>query len=381
VAGWLFKLAKGPSWKIKMANVTLTGLSKSFGELTIIADLNLIIADKELVVLVGPSGCGKTTALRMIAGLEESSGGTIHIGDRDVTSLRPGLRNIAMVFQNYALYPHMTVAANIGYGMKARGETPAAIEAAVNKAAKTVALENLLARRPKALSGGQRQRVAIARALVRNPDVFLFDEPLSNLDAKLRVEMRTEIRRLHRELQATMVYVTHDQVEAMTLADRVVVMNGGHIEQAADPMTLYARPANVFVAGFIGAPSMNFISVTARSTPAGPEIELPDGKRIAAPERFKAAVTARGGLSMIMGIRPEHVEETTKNAVLKMTVENVETLGSHRLLIGKLDGQPFTAQVAPNCEITDDGQAGFIPVQQHIHLFDAGTKLSLLELA
>jgi multiple sugar transport system ATP-binding protein len=379
VAGWLFKLAIRPLWKIKMAHVTLTGLSKRFGELTIIPDLNLTIADKELVVLVGPSGCGKTTALRMIAGLEESSGGTIHIDDRDGTSLRPGLRNIAMVFQNYALYPHMSVAANIGYGMKARGETAEAINIAVAKAAKTVALDNLLERRPKQLSGGQRQRVAIARALVRNPDVFLFDEPLSNLDAKLRVEMRTEIRRLHRELQATMIYVTHDQVEAMTLADRVVVMNGGHIEQAADPMTLYARPANVFVAGFIGAPSMNFISVTARSTQTGPEIELPDGKRIVAPERLKEAVTARAGLSMIMGIRPEHVDETTKNAVLTMTVENVETLGSHRLLIGKLEGQPFTAQVAPDCKITNGGQAGLTPDMQHIHLFDATTKLSLLE--
>ena len=364
-----------------MANVTLSGLSKSFGTFNIIPDLNLTIADKELVVLVGPSGCGKTTALRMIAGLEESSGGSIHIGDRDVTSLRPGLRNIAMVFQNYALYPHMSVAANIGYGMKARGESPDAIEAAVQKAAKTVALDGLLQRRPKQLSGGQRQRVAIARALVRNPDVFLFDEPLSNLDAKLRVEMRSEIRRLHRELQATMIYVTHDQVEALTLADRVVVMNGGHIEQAADPMTLYARPANVFVAGFIGAPSMNFIKVTARSTPAGPEIELPAGKRFAAPERFKAAVTARAGLSMIMGIRPEHVEETAKNAVLSINVENVETLGSHRLLIGKLDGQPFTAQVAPDCAIGVGGQAGLLVDGADIHLFDAASKLSLLSAA
>ena len=210
------------------------------------------------MVLVGSSGCGKTTALRMIAGLEASSGGTIDIGGREVTHIRPGLRNCAMVFQNYALYPHMTVAANIGYGMKTRGNTPDVVQAATLRAAGVVGLENLLDRRPKELSGGQRQRVAIAHALVREPDVFLFDEPLSNLDAKLRVEMRAEIKKLHRRLQTTMIYVTHDQIEAMTLADRVVVMNGGRIEQAADPMTLYNRPVNQFVAAFIGAPSMNF---------------------------------------------------------------------------------------------------------------------------
>ena len=210
------------------------------------------------MVLVGPSGCGKTTALRMIAGLEASSGGTIDIGGREVTHMRPGLRNCAMVFQNYALYPHMTVAANIGYGKKTRGNAPDVVQAATLRATGVVGLENLLDRRPKELSGGQRQRVAIAHALVREPDVFLFDEPLSNLDAKLRVEMRAEIKKLHRRLQTTMIYVTHDQIEAMTLADRVVVMNGGRIEQAADPMILYNRPVNRFVAAFIGAPSMNF---------------------------------------------------------------------------------------------------------------------------
>ena len=361
-----------------MANVTLSGLTKSFGALQIIPDLDLEIADKEFVVLVGPSGCGKTTALRMIAGLEESSGGRISIGDRDVTALRPGLRNVAMVFQNYALYPHMSVAANIGYGMKARGESPAAIHTAVAKAARIVALDKLLERRPKELSGGQRQRVAIARALVRDPDVFLFDEPLSNLDAKLRVEMRTEIRKLHRDLQATMVYVTHDQVEAMTLADRVVVMNGGRIEQAADPMTLYSRPANVFVAGFIGAPSMNFVDVRVVAGPGGPQIALPGGGLLSPPALFHKALSHRAGQPLIMGIRPEHVTEGAVGPTLQMTVDTVETLGSHRLLIGTLDGKLFTAQVPP-AYIAVDGQSAVVaPSPEHLHLFDASTKLSLL---
>ena len=361
-----------------MASVTLSGLTKSFGALQIIPDLHLQIADREFVVLVGPSGCGKTTALRMIAGLEASSGGTISIGARDVTALRPGLRNVAMVFQNYALYPHMTVAANIGYGMKARGENPQAIEKAVTKAARIVALDTLLQRRPKELSGGQRQRVAIARALVRDPDVFLFDEPLSNLDAKLRVEMRTEIRKLHRDLQATMIYVTHDQVEAMTLADRVVVMNGGRIEQAADPMTLYARPANVFVAGFIGAPSMNFVDVTAVAGPDGPQIRLPGGAQITPPTAFGAGLTARIGQPLIMGIRPEHLTESPGTPHMDMTVENIETLGSHKLLIGTMAGAPFTAQVSPGYSAVDGQTAGITPDPQHLHLFDATTKLSLL---
>ena len=361
-----------------MANVTLRGVRKSFGALDIIPDLHLEIADKEFVVLVGPSGCGKSTALRMIAGLEETSGGAIGIGDRDVTTLRPGLRNVAMVFQNYALYPHMTVAANIGYGMKARGETAAAIQTAVAKAARIVALDKLLDRRPKELSGGQRQRVAIARALVRDPDVFLFDEPLSNLDAKLRVEMRTEIRKLHRDLAATMIYVTHDQVEAMTLADRVVVMNGGRVEQAADPMTLYSQPANVFVAGFIGAPSMNFVDVTVVKGPDGPQIALPGGSTIAPPVAFRAELTRRIGQPLILGIRPEHVVESGGAAPLQITVETVETLGSHRLLIGSCAGAPFTAQVPPASVVVEGAMVGITPDLQHLHLFDASTRLSLL---
>ena len=244
-----------------MAQVRLVSITKKFGETTVIPELDLDIADREFVVLVGPSGCGKTTTLRMIAGLEEASGGNIFVGDRDVTNLRPGLRNCAMVFQNYALYPHMSVRDNIAYGLKVRKTPKLEVDRLVNEAAKTLELDSMLDRRPKNLSGGQRQRVAIGRAIVREPEVFLFDEPLSNLDAKLRIEMRTEIKNLHQRLKATMVYVTHDQVEAMTLADRVVVMKDGIIEQIADPITLYENPANTFVASFIGSPSMNFLSV------------------------------------------------------------------------------------------------------------------------
>jgi multiple sugar transport system ATP-binding protein len=314
----------------------------------------------------------------MVAGLEDISGGEVRIGSRVVNDLPPRERNISMVFQNYALYPHMNVAANIGYGMKARGEKPEAIQAAVAKAARIVALDKLLERRPKELSGGQRQRVAIARALVRDPDVFLFDEPLSNLDAKLRVEMRTEIRKLHRELQATMVYVTHDQVEAMTLADRVVVMNGGRIEQAADPMTLYARPANVFVAGFIGAPSMNFITVTVVKGPDGPQLRLPGGVLLSPPAEFRAALAARIDQPLILGIRPEHVLEDPVRPQLQMLVDTVETLGAHRLLIGSVEGAAFTAQVPAASGATEGGTAGLSLDLQHLHLFDAETTKSLL---
>ena len=244
-----------------MAQVRLVSITKKFGETTVIPGLDLDIADREFVVLVGPSGCGKTTTLRMIAGLEEASGGNIFVGERDVTNLRPGLRNCAMVFQNYALYPHMSVRDNIAYGLKVRKTPKHEVERLVNEAARILELDSMLDRRPKNLSGGQRQRVAIGRAIVREPEVFLFDEPLSNLDAKLRIEMRTEIKNLHQRLKATMVYVTHDQVEAMTLADRVVVMRDGIIEQVADPITLYENPANTFVASFIGSLSMNFLSV------------------------------------------------------------------------------------------------------------------------
>jgi multiple sugar transport system ATP-binding protein len=358
-----------------MAHVEIENVCKSYGSYSVIEALDLSVADEEFVVLVGPSGCGKTTTLRMIAGLETVSGGTIRIGDRDVTRLRPGLRNCAMVFQNYALYPHMTVAENIGYGMKVRGTARADIATAVNNVARILELERYLDRRPQQLSGGQRQRVAIGRAIVRSPDVFLFDEPLSNLDAKLRIEMRTEIKALHRRLAKTIVYVTHDQVEAMTMADRVVVMNGGRIEQAADPITLYEKPRNLFVAAFIGAPSMNFIDghLTARdgvllfTGSAGTELTIP-----------KCRETAYAGSlnkPVVLGIRPDHIarDGASSASSVQITVRDVEPLGPHTLVIGSVGGFAFTAQMPVGVKARPD-QCFAVPLDlEKAHLFDKAT--------
>lgn len=355
-----------------MAQVRLDAITKKFGETTVIPTLSLDIADQEFVVLVGPSGCGKTTTLRMIAGLEEASSGHIYVGDRDVTQLRPGLRNCAMVFQNYALYPHMSVRDNIAYGMKVRKTPPAEIDRRVHEAARILGLEPMLDRRPKNLSGGQRQRVAIGRAIVREPDVFLFDEPLSNLDAKLRIEMRTEIKNLHHRLQATMVYVTHDQVEAMTLADRVVVMRDGVIAQVADPITLYEQPANTFVAGFIGSPSMNFLPVQLTQQDSKLYVVLTDGSRLLVPparnERYQAVV----GRNLTLGIRPEHMQEPQEGhpAVAQVCTEVLEPLGPHTLLLGKIEDQKFTAQIDAHTRV----QPGeLVPIgfdMERMHLFD-----------
>ena len=247
-----------------MSGVTLSRVTKQFGEVKVIHGVDLTVEEGEFCVFVGPSGCGKSTLLRIIAGLEATSAGNISIGARDVTDIDPSERGVAMVFQTYALYPHMTVAENMGFGLKMTGHPKAETDAKVAEAARILKLEQLLTRKPKALSGGQRQRVAIGRAIVRGPEVFLFDEPLSNLDAELRVEMRVEIARLHREIGATMIYVTHDQVEAMTLADKIVVLRAGRIEQVGAPMELYRDPDNKFVAGFIGSPAMNFLGGTAK---------------------------------------------------------------------------------------------------------------------
>jgi multiple sugar transport system ATP-binding protein len=358
-----------------MARVSLDRITKSFGDVTVIPPLDLEIASREFVVLVGPSGCGKTTTLRMIAGLETASSGTIKIGDRDVTQLRPGLRNCSMVFQNYALYPHMTVAENIGYGMKVRGTSATEIDTAVKNAARILNLEPYLERRPKQLSGGQRQRVAIGRAIVRNPDVFLFDEPLSNLDAKLRIEMRTEIKSLHRRLQTTVVYVTHDQVEAMTMADRVVVMNGGRIEQAADPITLYERPRNLFVAAFIGAPSMNFVEGALAGGDGGLAFKTEGGVSIPVPASRQAAYAPHVGARVVAGIRPEHtVAGGRPLPTVELKVRDVEPLGPHTLLIGTVGNAPFTAQVAAHTKTAADDTA-LIPIdadKMHVFLKDSG---------
>jgi len=351
-----------------MARVSLERIQKAFGEVEVIPALDLDIEDKEFVVLVGPSGCGKTTTLRMIAGLELPSAGTVRIGERDVTNLRPGLRNCSMVFQSYALYPHMTVRDNIAYGMKVRGTPRAEIDAAVDKAVRILGIGDYLDRRPKNLSGGQRQRVAIGRAIVREPDVFLFDEPLSNLDAKLRVEMRTELKSLHRRLATTIVYVTHDQVEAMTMADRVVVMHQGRIEQAADPITLYQQPANRFVAAFIGAPSMNFLDGELIQAD-GPLFKSRDGHRLPLPQARAERYAAHAGKPVAMGIRPEHCSMTSPHT-LPLKVVAVEPLGPHTLFVGHVGAVPFTAQVpAETTADAEDVVEVGIELEQ-IHLFD-----------
>ncbi|PDT46808.1 sn-glycerol-3-phosphate ABC transporter ATP-binding protein UgpC [Sinorhizobium fredii] len=340
---------------IRMSQVRLEQVTKSFGSVTVIPPLDLSIADREFVVLVGPSGCGKTTTLRMIAGLESATSGTIRIGERDVTDLRPGLRNCSMVFQNYALYPHMTVAGNIGYGMKVRGTSKSDIEKSVAEAARILNLGAYLNRKPSALSGGQRQRVAIGRAIVRQPDVFLFDEPLSNLDAKLRIEMRTEIKLLHRRLQTTAVYVTHDQVEAMTMADRVVVMNQGRIEQAADPITLYEAPANLFVAAFIGAPSMNFIEGELERGDAGLTFRAPGDVAFLLADEMARKLGAHIGEAVVLGIRPEHTIATDAGLPkIKLKVRDIEPLGPHTLVLGKVGSAAFTAQVHAASRISPD---------------------------
>ena len=358
-----------------MAHVKIENVSKSYGAYSVIEALNLTVADEEFVVLVGPSGCGKTTTLRMIAGLETVTSGTIRIGDRDVTDLRPGLRNCAMVFQNYALYPHMNVAENIGYGMKVRGTPRAEIDSAVNNVARILELERYLDRRPKQLSGGQRQRVAIGRAIVRSPDVFLFDEPLSNLDAKLRIEMRTEIKALHRRLAKTIVYVTHDQVEAMTMADRVVVMNGGRIEQAADPISLYEKPRNLFVAGFIGAPSMNFINGEIVARDGALVFTEPSGTALTIPGSREAAYAGSVGKPVVLGIRPDHIVRDPAPGApsVRMTVKDVEPLGPHTLVIGSVGGFAFTAQMPVGINARPDEPFDVALDLLRAHLFDKVT--------
>jgi len=299
-----------------MSGVVLQSVVKRYGDAQVIHGVDLQVEDGEFCVFVGPSGCGKSTLLRMVAGLEETSAGHIRIGGRDVTHADPSERGVAMVFQTYALYPHMTVAENMGFGLKMTGHAKPEIDKKVAEAARILKLEELLARKPKALSGGQRQRVAIGRAIVRGPEVFLFDEPLSNLDAELRVEMRVEIARLHREIGATMIYVTHDQVEAMTLADKIVVLRKGRVEQVGKPLDLYHDPDNRFVAGFIGSPAMNFLNATSN----GGEAAVPGlAGTVATSARLPAAGTA-----ITAGLRPQHLRLTEGTT---HRVEVTEALG------------------------------------------------------
>ncbi len=316
-----------------MAEVVLKNIKKSFGDVHVIKGVDLEIKDKEFCIFVGPSGCGKSTLLRMIAGLEEISEGDLFIGDQRVNDVVPAKRGIAMVFQSYALYPHMNLYDNMAFGLKLAGQSKAEIDAAVKKAATILHIDHLLDRKPKHLSGGQRQRVAIGRAITREPKVFLFDEPLSNLDAALRVKMRLEFARLHEDLKTTMIYVTHDQVEAMTLADKIVVLSAGNVEQVGSPAQLYHNPANRFVAGFIGSPKMNFLEGEVAATDAeGVTVQLRGGglQRVAVrPDQL------RKGEAVTVGVRPEHLERGDDSLPITCRVDAVESLGDAAYLYGE----------------------------------------------
>lgn len=319
-----------------MARVQLKKAVKRFGDDTVIHGVDLDLAHGEFVVFVGPSGCGKSTLLRMVAGLEELSSGEIHIAERDVSHVAAVDRGIAMVFQSYALYPHMTVAENMGFGLRMNGVPKEEIQQKVDRAANTLQLGELLNRKPRNLSGGQRQRVAIGRAIVRDPDVFLFDEPLSNLDAELRVEMRLQIARLHKQLDATMIYVTHDQVEAMTMADKIVVLRAGLVEQVGSPLELYQSPDNLFVAGFIGSPRMNFLQGSISSQGTGSiSVKIIDGSELTLPlDTSRSAV----GSSITLGVRPEDLVGDEGECKLPMQVDVAERLGGTTYLYGKCGG-------------------------------------------
>jgi multiple sugar transport system ATP-binding protein len=323
-----------------MASVDLRDVRKSYGVLQVVHDVSLSVDDGDFIALVGPSGCGKSTLLRMIAGLEDITDGEVMIGGTIVNAMTPRERNIAMVFQSYALYPHMSVGENMGFNLKLAGAAKPEIARRINEAARMLALEDLLDRKPSQLSGGQRQRVAMGRAIVRDPAVFLFDEPLSNLDAKLRVQMRTEIKTLHQKVGTTSIYVTHDQIEAMTLADRIVVLNAGRIEQVGAPMELYKTPANIFVAGFIGSPAMNFLGGTVEGGENGPVVRLPTGEIIhISPDR-----KVRRGQAVTIGLRPEHFGSNGKETIVGETVL-VEPTGAQTYVLFEFAGQRMTAIV------------------------------------
>ncbi|HEY4199291.1 MAG TPA: sn-glycerol-3-phosphate ABC transporter ATP-binding protein UgpC [Devosiaceae bacterium] len=324
-----------------MASVELVNLSKSYGSVGVIHDISLTIGDGEFVALVGPSGCGKSTLLRMISGLETITDGDILFDGAPVNDLSPKARNVAMVFQSYALYPHMTVAENIGFNLKVAGVAETERKRRVEEAARMLNLEPLLGRRPSQLSGGQRQRVAMGRAVVRDPAVFLFDEPLSNLDAKLRVQMRSEIKSLHQKVRTTAIYVTHDQIEAMTLADRIVVLNRGRIEQQGSPMELYTNPANAFVAGFIGSPAMNFLDADAIATEQGPAARFSDGQILPLGDRRNI----EAGRPLTIGIRPEHIHLAAQNADLSGQVELVEPTGAQTHVVIQMGAVSMVASI------------------------------------
>ncbi len=355
-----------------MATVSLAGVGKSYGSQSIVRDINLDIADGEFIVLVGPSGCGKSTILRMIAGLEDISFGDISIGGKVVNEMEARERNLAMVFQDYALYPNMTVEANIGFGLKMNGVPAPQRAARVREVAKLLQIEPYLERKPRALSGGQRQRVAMGRALARKAQLFLFDEPLSNLDAKLRMEVRTQIKLLHRDLGMTSVFVTHDQTEAMTLADRIVCLQGGSIAQVGTPEDLYSRPANVFVASFIGSPQINLLPATI----ANGALRLADGQVITP----AMPLVLEDGRSVLVGIRPEDLTDQsraasmTKPQTLQFDYLVPETLGSDTYLIGDIAGTRVTARCAPVTRPPSGAKLTLHADTNHLHLFDPQTQ-------
>jgi len=355
-----------------MAQLSLRGLRKSFGDVDVLHGVDLEIKDGEFIVFVGPSGCGKSTMLRCIAGLEDITAGELYIGDALVNEIPPAKRSIAMVFQSYALYPHMTVAKNMAFGLKLAGFSATEIDTAVKRAADILQIQHLLERKPKALSGGQRQRVAIGRAIVRKPGVFLFDEPLSNLDASLRVQMRVELARLHRELQTTMVYVTHDQVEAMTLAHRIVVFHSGRIEQVGTPMELYREPVNLFVAGFIGSPTMNFIKATlVEAHERSAVLELADHTRITAAVDARRLAT---GSAVTLGVRPEHLEASATQADNAMVgeVQAAEHLGDVTYFYLQVQGASQVVSRTDPENTLDIGDRAYLRLPpQRCYLFDA----------
>jgi len=368
-----------------MAEVKLSNVSKIYeGGNTAVKDVNIDINDKEFVVLVGPSGCGKSTTLRMIAGLEEITSGELYIDGKLVNDVSPKDRDIAMVFQNYALYPHMTVYENMAFGLKLRKFSKEEIKERVTEAAKILDLEEYLDRKPKALSGGQRQRVAVGRAIVRKPKVFLFDEPLSNLDAKLRVQMRTEISKLHKDLQATMIYVTHDQTEAMTMGDRIVIMKDGVVNQIDSPMNLYNKPVNKFVAGFIGSPSMNFLEGKITDENKTKFVSKAGGIDMALTEKYAEALKKYAGKNVIIGIRPEDIydeqDTAVKDGFYKFTtkLEVVEPMGNETFFYFSIDGVQCTARVpAREKPAAYSNRTLFIDTEK-LHFFDSETENVIL---
>jgi sn-glycerol 3-phosphate transport system ATP-binding protein len=350
-----------------MAEVRISGVRKSFGDVAVLHGIDTTIADGEFMVLLGPSGCGKSTLLRIVAGLEQQSAGDVSIGGRVVNDVEPKDRNIAMVFQNYALYPHLSVYDNMAYGLRVRGTPRPEIERRVQEAARILELGALLQRKPRQISGGQRQRVAMGRAIVRDPQVFLFDEPLSNLDAKLRVQMRIEIRRLHQSIRTTSIYVTHDQVEAMTLADRLIVMNAGHAEQVGAPLEVYERPASVFVAGFIGAPAMNLLRARVaggRAMAGAAALPLP------------LAPGLDEGREVTWGVRPEHVELApgAAGADAEVVVDLVEALGADTLVHARLaDGGALTLRLPGTTRVREGDRLPLRLPAAALHAFDAAS--------